>query len=307
VTFYNPDFFDEAPGQVVRLAKDRARTALVYPPQGYDFTAPGEAFTVNAGEVVQEQIDLGMSVSYIQQPHAIKALGDPAKVPSASCYVVTNSNGDPIDPKEWRNYGGKVRVKINPDTVTATVTIRGAALPFSPFSIAEQTDETGFNSLRLVGTGVTIWKRTLTIDTGLTRDDTSDDSTATIDNPFMQSREQAYDAAHAAIVRRIGYFQRVTLSLSGADGIEGMDPQRPETALGRLAGARVVFDGAFYRIRSASITPSGISATSEQDTRFADFDAVMPAGLTYAQFDALHAGQTFADFDADPLAGGNLG
>jgi hypothetical protein len=33
----------------------------------------------------------------------------------------------------------------------------------------------------------------------------------------------------------------------------------------------------------------------------------MPAGLTYAQFDALHAGQTFADFDADPLAGGNLG
>jgi hypothetical protein len=307
MTFFNPDFEAEAPGQVVRLAKDRAGTALAYPPSGFDFTSPGEAFTVNANEVVEVQIDLGISASYIQQPHAIKKLGDPAKVPTASCYTVTNANTDPVDPKEWRNYGGKIRVKINPDTVTATLTIHGASLPFPPFSIAEQTDETGFNSLRLIGRGVSMWKRTLEIDTGLTRDDVADDTSATIDNPYMQSRAQAYDAAHAALVRRLGYFQRATLSLTGAGGIEDVDPQAPETALGRIAGARVVYDGAFYRIRQAQITASGISATSEQDTRFSDFDAVMPAGLTYAQFDALHAGQTFGDFDADPLAGGNLG
>lgn len=307
MAFFNPDLFDTAPGVVVKTAKDRHGTALLYPKQGYDYSPPGEAITVNANELIEVQVELGASAQSVKQPQAVKAFGDPRKVPTTSIYTVTDVNGDPVDPKEWRDYGGRITVKINPDTVTATVTVRGAGIPDKgPFSIGEQHDETAFDSLRLVGSGVALWKRTVRIDTGLTDDEAGDDSSADIDNPYIQSREQAYDAAHAALVRRLGSFQRVTLQLSGAAGIDGLDPQRAETAMGRLAGARVIFDGAFYRIRSAQITPIGITATCEQDTRFSDFGAVMPNDLTYAQFDALHAGQRWRDFDMDPLAGGDL-
>lgn len=62
-TFYNPDLLDEPAGQVVKTAKDRHATALLYPPQGYDLTKPPEAFTVNANEISVVQIDLGVSAS----------------------------------------------------------------------------------------------------------------------------------------------------------------------------------------------------------------------------------------------------
>lgn len=306
-TFYDPDLLDEAPGIVVREARNRHGKALLYPPMGFDLTQPPEAFTVNANEVARFQIELGVSAKTVVQPQPIKRIADVMLVPDSSVYVITGQDTLPVSPKAWRQYGGRITVKINPDTVTATVTIRGASLPFlSPFTIGWDDGGTTFGGLFLVGTGVGIWKRTISIDTGLTGDDVADDTSAAIDNPFMQSREQAWDAAHGALVRRLGNFQRATLSLTGVDGIDGVDAQRPESALGRLAGARVWFDGGYYRVRSASISATGIEATCEQDTTFGDHAAAFPTGCSFDAFDALHAGQRFRDFDADPLAGGVL-
>jgi hypothetical protein len=304
--FFNPDLYDDAPGNVVRPTKDRADTALLYPPQGYSLANPIEAFTVNAGEISQVQIELGVSAKTVMQPVAVKDITDPMLVPDQSVYFVSNSLGLPMDPKEWRNYGGKIKVKINPDTVSATVRIYGPSIPeFSPFTIGKMSDGgITYGALYLVGTGVAVWRRTIRIDTGLTLDEVADDTSAAIDNPFTQSREQAYDAAHSALCRKLGSFQRVTLTLAGVAGIDGVDPGRPETALGRVVGARVAFDGSFYRIRTASITPAGIEVTCEQDTRFSDFDRAFPNGIAFDDFDALHQGQRFRDFDADPLAGG---
>lgn len=72
-------------------------------------------------------------------------------------------------------------------------------------------------------------------------------------------------------------------------------------AFGNVAGARVFSDGSWYRIRSvSSITPESVSYSGEQDNIMSDATASY-AGMTMGQINALHAGKTFADFNARPL------
>lgn len=100
----------------------------------------------------------------------------------------------------------------------------------------------------------------------------------------------AFDAAwagktHADLTAY--YFERV------ADNFENQ-------AFGNVAGARAKFRYAWYRVRSASLTPSGISYQAEGDTTFGDFDKNW-AGRNFADFDLSNAGATFADFSLTPL------
>ena len=73
---------------------------------------------------------------------------------------------------------------------------------------------------------------------------------------------------------------------------------------GNANGARVQWRRAMYRIRTATVTESGVEYTAEADTTFADFDASVAygnAGMTFADFDALYNGMTFEDFALVPL------
>lgn len=74
-------------------------------------------------------------------------------------------------------------------------------------------------------------------------------------------------------------------------------------AFGNAAGARVLDANVWYRIRQATITPSGIEYTAESDNTVADFDAAN-AGKTFAQFDALWSGWTFAEHALTPMRNG---
>lgn len=309
MTGYNPDLFDTAPGVLVPTVEQRHGRALAYPPQGYDLTNPPEAFQVPAGDVTIVQIALGMSALHLQQPVAVKDIKDVTLVPDFSCYVVAGNDGLPIDPKEWRYYGGRILVNINPDTVTATLRIYPAELPFlAPFTIGFDDGSNTFGGLFLLGEGIALWKRGITLETGLGDDDVSEDSTPNLDNPFIQTEEQAWDAAHAALGRQLGDLQTVTLTVSGVRGLTDVDDLAPETALGRVAGARVAWDGLYYRVRRAQHTPAGIILTCEQDVTFGDVDTVLPAGITFAQMTALHSdAAAFRDFNADALRGGDLG
>lgn len=71
-------------------------------------------------------------------------------------------------------------------------------------------------------------------------------------------------------------------------------------AFGNIAGARVRFRDAMYRVRTATINASTIDYTAEADTLFGDFDARW-IGKTFADFDTFFAGKTFQDFDVIPL------
>jgi len=71
-------------------------------------------------------------------------------------------------------------------------------------------------------------------------------------------------------------------------------------AFGNVAGARVLDDDQWFRIRTATIAPGVINYTAEGDTTIADFNTRF-AGWTVAQFNAVWAGRSFADFNTAPL------
>jgi hypothetical protein len=72
-------------------------------------------------------------------------------------------------------------------------------------------------------------------------------------------------------------------------------------AFGNVGGARVRFRDAYYRIRSAGITESGVQgASAERDTLFSDFDALW-TGETFEDFENQHSGRLFEDFARIPL------
>ena len=71
-------------------------------------------------------------------------------------------------------------------------------------------------------------------------------------------------------------------------------------AFGNIAGARVLYQQAYYRVSTAQITQDGISYTAAMDTIFSDVDSVW-AGKTFAQFNARWSGMTFQDVQVIPL------
>lgn len=71
---------------------------------------------------------------------------------------------------------------------------------------------------------------------------------------------------------------------------------------GNVAGARVQWRRAMYRIRSDSVTATGVEYTAEADTIISDFDeSASQTAMTFSSFDASYAGLSFNDFALIPL------
>jgi hypothetical protein len=325
---------------------------LVYPPGGWNDQV--EVITVAANETKTVQIDLGASVSSVEQPFPVDLIG-PYVVPSKSAYTVTNADGSPMPPAEWIAMGGRVHVAINDDSISATLTITGAGyVSKGPFSLSMHVvaDGTDYSSLRLIGTGIAYVKKQLTLDTGVSDDLANQDVGVTIDNEFIQSEAQAYEVAQACIGRYMGAQQKITVTTTGINriGDTGSYDFEPlgwldgqvtagstlaqvgaqlnaldggttladlsawiaeqnvdgftNQAFGNLAGARVIHDGSWYRIVSATIGPDSISYTAAMDMTCGDVTAELAPGATVADLSAAFAGKALIDWDARPVPAG---
>lgn len=71
-------------------------------------------------------------------------------------------------------------------------------------------------------------------------------------------------------------------------------------AFGNVAGARVLYKEAYYRVNTAQLTQDGINYTATMDTIFGDVN-VLWTGKTFAQFNARWSGKTFQDAQVVPL------
>lgn len=69
---------------------------------------------------------------------------------------------------------------------------------------------------------------------------------------------------------------------------------------GNVAGARVRFRDTMYRIKSATITPTEVSADAEWDTLVSDFNTAN-AGETFATFNSTFDNLSFTDFTIVPM------
>jgi hypothetical protein len=320
---------------------------LVYPPGGWDPKV--QILSVNANETKEVQIALGASVSSIRQPEPVRFVG-PYQVPSHSVYTVTDRNADLVDPYEWTKNGGSVRVKINPDTITATVTITGCGEGFKgPFTLSLKGGGSDFSTLRLIGEGVAYRKKSITAQTGLTPDLAQNDVGTTVDNEFVTSEEQAWEVMQRVLPRYLGAAQTIQVTTTGINRLgdsggydfqplswlEGLVPAGmtvadigawlntqsggtdlrtisawialqsagdfSNQAFGNVAGARVRFDGSWYRIVSATITADAIQYVAALDMTCGDISADLPAGATVATLSAAFAGKTVMDWDARPV------
>lgn len=184
-----------------------ARNEVVYPVNGVQ--ADASSISADAREVVEVEIQLSASLASVKQPKFRTSVSKNYKG-SESVYTVIDKDGYIIKEDFWKKHGGKVSVKIGPDSTSVIVTMVGPNYSKrAPYKLAyapmeNKTDSKGatkkepntdlqFESLFLVGSGVRFDKKTMVIQTGARPQDIVQEVGATVSDPAMSSEAQAWN------------------------------------------------------------------------------------------------------------------
>lgn len=187
----------------------------IYPPQGWNPEVP--ILTVQAGEVLEQVVQLEASVHSVNQPVYTQTIAP--EFARASVYNAVGDDGLPISAAAWADKGGSLRVKINEDTTSLTITITGpTGLPrrgggeLQSYSIAMAASggSNRYSSLRLVGSGVRFMREVLRFPTGVPAERAQTEVGVTIDNPFLSTLNEVYTAGTRAAREYSG--RKLTLS-----------------------------------------------------------------------------------------------
>ena len=272
---------------------------LVYPPGGWTADPPVEILNVNAGEESTYTLELSASVSSISQPTVVSNVSP--EYAASSVYTVVGSDGLVVPPALWTANGGMLKVEINDDTTSLTVTVRGASnVPTvqgtwsTNFQIALASDfnNSRYSTLRIVGSGVAFKKDKRTFRTGITASQTGTIVGETIDNIFLSSTNQCYRAGVRSAVRFAG-----PVPSASADMTKAMRGSQ----FGLSAGSRMFNreSARYFRARSANLQPGQAQLDFDDDLLYDDMEGFR-TGQTYAQVQATRTGLTYRD---DFLAG----
>ena len=185
--------------EVYQYNNQKIENTLVYPPEGW--TPETEVITVGSGETVERVLELSSSLTSIQQP-TMQTLVSQAHS-SSSVYTVVGDDGLPIQPAQWVDYGGSFSVSIGSDTKSLVISLTGAVgirnakgEAISTYSLALGSDFTGnrYSTLRIVGSGVAFRKELIRVRTCVKDHLTGTDVGITIDNPFLNTANEAWSA-----------------------------------------------------------------------------------------------------------------
>lgn len=248
---------------------------------------------LDAGEVHEFDVRLSASLSSVDQPVAVDAVSFDSD--GASEYSILDASDVPVDAEYWRRNGGHVTVEIGEDTRTLHVTVVGcherARAPYRLVGV--KADGFEFSTLRIVGSGVSLGREKYTMPAAI---DAAREVGAEVDNDFLTSWGHAHLVMLHAARRHGGTSRRIRGSAwHVAPGAEFEGQQ-----YGNVAGSRIFEDFNVYRIRAATLTPSGVSYEAEVDTTFADTNDVN-SGHTIADWNALWSGRPIDDFNLRPL------
>ena len=267
--------------------------SLVYPPGGW--TSDVEVITCNAGETIEQQLELSASVSEIKQP-AFSTSVEPG-YNASSVFTVVGDDGLPISSDAFYNNGGAINVAINDDTTSLTLTFTAPkGLPssnggeISVYAIALASDtSTRYSTLRIIGSGVSFDKQLYSFATGLTETETATDVGLTIDNPFITKLETVFSIGVTAASTYSGN------SISSSGTIVDWD-DAGNNVFGNVNGARVWDQNGFswYRVRSGTISQDLINYSADLDNTCGDVDSAW-GSKTCGKVGTMFSGLTCGD------------
>lgn len=333
----------------------QSSTGKAYPLPGTEASA--QIYQVDASETLIVNIPLtpagtdgtgrGASVSSVSQPVATDGVPE-FYTGTTSVYSIIDQNNNPYPAASWIAHGGFVSVAIGADAQSLVVTINGANdNTLAPYRLAlayDSTNQSFYNALNIIGSGVFYNKKLLTVPTGNSIAQTANVSGSVVDNFAINTYQDAVTASLSALAGAIGPLNTIQVSTHGIntrgnaqnyslltfaqfDAVFGghtfafadtlltptfmaadaylfglIKSQFNNQAFGNVAGARRFYDGSWYRIAQATVTPDGVQYSAIQDNTFADWDAVFGA-KTFANWDNLYGGKTFLSFTGTPLKG----
>lgn len=237
--------------------------------QGEVYPVLGEApniLQVDAGETREFVLELNASLTSVNQPVALYIVDNRPYPDTDGVYSIAGSDGLPIQPDQWAAQGGRLSVRLGENSSSVIVSVTGASgVELAPYRIAMSSGASNFyNSLHITGQGTRHTVEMITLTTGATSATTGEEVGATITNPFIQTRAQAYTA--------------------------GM------RASGTFAGPVYTVSGSALNINRAGGNRDSISAT------FADYNTwwseTHPGEYEFADFNAAWNADTFAQFNA---------
>lgn len=245
-----------------------------------------QILSVNAGETITYELTSPWWFESVNQPDVIDFVeADPGYYDGTDgVYGVSGNDNLPITAAQWTAGGGNLSVEIKEDDPhTLVVTLTGMSDgTYSPFNIAMSSGNL-YNALRLTGSAVNAVQKVRRVPTGADETKIVQDVAVTIDNPFIQTAEQAYRVGASAARRYCGFVQ----SMSG-------DAQDVHT------GDILSRNEKTWRVQSVSRDGSQVqSFSADPDTRMSDFEALGFA--TMADFEAVWSGKTMKQFMLRPL------
>lgn len=317
--------------------------SLVYPKGGWNEDV--QVYQVDAGQTLLVELPVDFYLTSVDQP-VIQSTVDRFYTGPDSVYSIAGNDGLPVVPAQWTDAGGSVTLALKENGTVIEATIVGANIPeLAPFRLAVSAGPSDYYStLRVIGSGVGFTREIFTQPTGLTPDDTATVVGITIENPMIDTYEDARQAAWyalkdyalprrsysatARVVNRSstdgpdiiypsfqvyndslapGYtFTDFTTEWTGQTFQDFTDSQYSTVAndfenqaFGNVAGSRVRYRDAIYRVRQANSTQDSVSFSAEFDVLFSDFNAHQ--GGTFADFNSAFSGLTFTDFALIPL------
>ena len=284
---------------------------LVYPEGGWNPEV--QVYQVAANETTEFELDLDFFLTSIEQPTVRDTVSK--TYDSSSAYSVSGNDNLPVSAAFWTAYKGSMSFEILGDGSRVRVTIIGPQYePLSPYTIGISDGSTSYSTLRIVGSGMDFDRQVYTASTGLTAEEAPLLNGGEVDNPAIDTLEDA--KAYSLFARRLYSLPTQTYSTSSNDfpqvvgsipsifytTFEEFDAQVGPTytftdfnteyagmtfaeltedfgnvapqGFGEVAGSRITLDDAVYRVRNTTITPNTVSLDAEYDTLFSDTSLV---------------------------------
>ena len=195
--------------EVIWYDTERVTSGLIYPAGGWNPEV--RVLSVNAGETAETTLDVPNSIFAIDQPVAVNSVTP--EYDASSVYTVVGDDNITIPAQQWLDYGGSLSVAISEDTNSLIVTITGATglvqlngQPMKTFRIAMSagTGDSTYSTLRIVGDSIQLNQKSIIIPTGVEEWRTGQEFAPTIDNPFINSMEDAFSAGVRGARRHSG-------------------------------------------------------------------------------------------------------